>query len=157
MLNKETDLQQELSDLSRHNAQLEEQIELMKAREAENQQAVKSAEEQREMMQSQVKLLEAQAEKREQYITGIERDLRQAKEENERIQTDTNQSNKDTLMKIKELERDVLLLNEQNEMLNRSLKEKDICLAQLEKCKNDLHAMLLQDQAQRMVTPNFGD
>ncbi len=59
---------------------------------------------------------------------------------------------------MQELERDLILLSDQNEMLNKSLQEKDICLVQLEKSYNEFRLQFNnQDLTQRMATPVFGD
>ena len=43
---------------------------------------------------------------------------------------------------MQELERDLILLSDQNELLNKSLKEKDLCLIQLEKSLLEFRAQV---------------
>lgn len=65
--------------------------------------------------------LKSKEEDREKYIKGIEKQMRQLEEESLRVKNDSSKQDRDTLGRIKELERDMVHLSEQNDVLARSL------------------------------------
>ena len=61
---------------------------------------------QKDMLMRQIKEMEAKEEKTESYIKGIEKQLRQSQEENQRLQADANQYDREIYLKINEFEDD---------------------------------------------------
>ena len=159
MITKETELQEECTELAKSNNQLNEQLATLKEHEAQSCQSVTQIEGQRDQLLSKIKQLEQKDEKRELYISGLEKEVRTLKEENDRMRSNANHNDRESYLKLQDLERDLLLLSDQNQQLSKSLQEKEICLATLEKSYNEIRSMVQQNphESQRMVTPNFGD
>ncbi len=64
------------------------------------------------MLLRQIKDLEEKDEKREDYIKGIEKQLRHITEENEKMQSDATKYDREIYIKMRELERDLQIINE---------------------------------------------
>ena len=65
----------------------------------------------------QVKDMEDKEEKRETYIKGIEKQLRQVSEENEKLKAEAAKYDREIYSKMKELEQQMILIGDQNEIL----------------------------------------
>jgi predicted nucleic acid-binding Zn-ribbon protein len=89
---KETELQEELNELQKRNNMMEEELSTLMKKVHEYEQDKRQADGHRDMLMRQVKKMEVKEDKRETYIKGIEKQLRQAQDENQRIQKDTNQN-----------------------------------------------------------------
>lgn len=91
------------------------------------------------------------ADERETYIKGLEKTNRQLEQEAKLAA----QQDRDTLTKIKDLEKDLALLSEQNESLIRNLKDKELTISHLEKTiveqKRD-NQQILQDLTSRLAS-----
>jgi predicted RNase H-like nuclease (RuvC/YqgF family) len=55
------------------------------------------------------------------------------KDENDRLRTDSTQVDREAQVKVRDMERDITHLNEQNEIMSRSIKDKELCIGQLER------------------------
>lgn len=76
-----------------------------------------------------VKQLEAKESEREKYIMSLEKQLRSVTDENERMKADSNHNDKTLQTRIKEVERDLMHMSEQNVLLTRVVQEKDASIA----------------------------
>ena len=70
---------------------------------------------QREQLLNKIKQLEQKDEKRELYITGLEKEVRTIKEENDRLRSNANHNDRESYLRLQDLERDLLLLSDQNQ------------------------------------------
>lgn len=111
-LAKETELQEELNEILKKNTLLEDEIGAMRKRLYESDQDKRNEDGQRDMLMRQIKDMEGKEEKRESYIKGIEKQLRQSQEENERLQADANLYDREIYLKIKELEQQIQMMSE---------------------------------------------
>ena len=114
MITKETELQEECTELAKTNNQLNEQLATLKEHEAQSCQSVTQIEGQRDQLLSKIKQLEQKDEKRELYISGLEKEVRTLKEENDRMRSNANHNDRESYLKLQDLERDLLLLSDQN-------------------------------------------
>ena len=68
---------------------------------------IQSLETQKEQLVAQIRKMEGEQEQREKYIVGIERQIRQLKDDSDRVKTDSQQNDQQTYKKVRELERDM--------------------------------------------------
>lgn len=114
-------MHEELNDLQRMNTEIEEENNQLRIKSEEIFDQVQNLEGQKEQLVEQIQALEAKDEKRELYIGGLEKQVRQLKEESDRLKVDSNQIDRDTYLQIRELERDLVHITEQNEILLKQI------------------------------------